>query len=133
MRFDCRVFRSDIENDKHYKATKYNSNFKQLVAEWQEVEHAANALLHSILYRGPSQSIVQRGDTVDVEDLMGRGLIKGFFHEAKILGNGELDKKLKVCAHRFSKGAREKIEKAGGECVELKPEQRRFEEGTASE
>ena len=73
------------------------------------------------------------GATVDVEDLMERGLIKGFFHEAKILGNGELEKKLKVCAHRFSKGAREKIEKAGGECVVLKAEQRRFEEGAASE
>jgi len=35
----------------------------------------------------------------------------------KILGNGEIDKKLKVHAHNFSKSAREKIEKAGGEIV----------------
>jgi large subunit ribosomal protein L15 len=37
----------------------------------------------------------------------------------KILGDGELTKRLKVSAHRFSKSAREKIEKAGGEVVVL--------------
>ena len=37
----------------------------------------------------------------------------------KILGDGDLDKKFKVSAHRFSKSAQEKIEKAGGEVVVL--------------
>jgi large subunit ribosomal protein L15 len=36
-----------------------------------------------------------------------------------VLGGGELTKKLKVSAHRFSTSAREKIEKAGGEATEL--------------
>jgi large subunit ribosomal protein L15 len=34
----------------------------------------------------------------------------------KILGDGELSKKLKVHAHKFSKSARAKIEAAGGTC-----------------
>ena len=34
----------------------------------------------------------------------------------KILGRGELDKKLTVHAHKFSKTARERIESAGGTC-----------------
>jgi large subunit ribosomal protein L15 len=72
------------------------------------------------------------GSTVDVEDLMARGLVKGYFDEVKILGNGELDRKLTVAAHRFSKGAREKIEKAGGSCVVLAPEERRRVEGEAA-
>ena len=37
----------------------------------------------------------------------------------KILGDGELTKKLVVSAHRFSKSAREKIEKAGGKVIVL--------------
>ncbi|HEX2644024.1 MAG TPA: 50S ribosomal protein L15 [Thermoanaerobaculia bacterium] len=37
----------------------------------------------------------------------------------KVLGNGEIAKALKVTAHKFSKSAREKIEKAGGTCQEL--------------
>jgi large subunit ribosomal protein L15 len=41
------------------------------------------------------------------------------FDEVKILGDGELTKALTVSAHRFSKSAVEKIEKAGGKIVQL--------------
>ena len=41
------------------------------------------------------------------------------FDEIKILGDGELSKKFTVSAHRFSKSAIEKIEKAGGKIVQL--------------
>lgn len=55
------------------------------------------------------------GATVDVVDCVEMGLVKGKFDVLKVLGDGELEgKKLTVRAHRFSKGAREKIEKAGG-------------------
>jgi len=37
----------------------------------------------------------------------------------KVLGDGEITKALTVSAHRFSKSAKEKIEKAGGKCVVL--------------
>ena len=73
----------------------------------------------------------EHGSTVDVEDLMGRGLIKGYFDEVKVLGHGALDRALTVAAHRFSKGARAKIEQAGGKCVVLPPEERRRVEGEA--
>lgn len=68
------------------------------------------------------------GATVDVDALVSVGLLKGGFDVVKVLGNGELAKKLTVRAHRFSKGAREKIEKAGGR-VEVTP---RRVEGAAS-
>ena len=42
------------------------------------------------------------------------GVIKKLNDGVKILGNGELDKKLTVRAHKFSKAAQEKIEAAGG-------------------
>jgi len=59
------------------------------------------------------------GDEVTLETLQARKLAKGRFDVLKILGDGPLTKKLKVSAHRFSKSAKEKIEKAGGEVVVL--------------
>lgn len=61
----------------------------------------------------------ENGDTVDRESLAAKNLGKARYDVLKILGDGELTKKLKVSAHRFSESAREKITKAGGEIVEL--------------
>jgi len=57
------------------------------------------------------------GATVDVELLRERGLIKGRPDRLKVLGVGDLTKKLTIRAHGFSKSAKEKIEKAGGSVI----------------
>ena len=54
------------------------------------------------------------GATVDTAALMEKGIIKKALDGVKVLGNGELEKKLTVKAEKFSKSAAEKIEKAGG-------------------
>ena len=54
------------------------------------------------------------GDTVNRESLIEKGLLKKSALLVKILGNGDVDKKLTVCADKVSAGAKEKIEKAGG-------------------
>lgn len=54
------------------------------------------------------------GDTVNRESLIEKGLLKKSALLVKILGNGDVDKKLTVCADKISAGAKEKIEKAGG-------------------
>ena len=54
------------------------------------------------------------GDTVVSEDLIERGIIKDTYDGLKILGNGEISKKLTVKANAFSASAKEKIEAAGG-------------------
>ena len=59
------------------------------------------------------------GATVDLAALRDRRLVQGRFDVLKVLGDGDLTKKLTVTAHRFSKGAIEKIEKAGGKAVVL--------------
>ena len=51
---------------------------------------------------------------VTPELLKAAGVIKHLRHPVKILGTGELDKKLTVHAHKFSKHAIELIEGAGG-------------------
>ena len=54
------------------------------------------------------------GDEVTPEILHERGLIKKAKHDLVILGTGDVTKSLNISAHRFTKTAKEKIEKAGG-------------------
>ena len=54
------------------------------------------------------------GETVDIEKLVSEGIVRNPYDGVKILGNGELTKKLTVKATAFSNTAKEKIEAAGG-------------------
>jgi large subunit ribosomal protein L15 len=60
------------------------------------------------------------GADVTPEVLADAGLIRNARTEVKILGHGDLSKKLTVTAHAFSATAREKIEGAGGSVTALK-------------
>jgi large subunit ribosomal protein L15 len=62
------------------------------------------------------------GAEVTPESLVEKRLIKNTRTDVKILGFGELTKKLSVSAHGFSKTAREKIEAAGGSVTFLRGE-----------
>ena len=68
---------------------------------------------------GELEGAFASGDEVTHRRPAGQGVVRGAFDVLKILGDGELSKKLKVSAHRFSKSAAEKIQKAGGELVQL--------------
>ena len=61
----------------------------------------------------------EAGEEVTPETLRAKDLANYNYDVLKILGKGEISKKLTVSAHRFSASAREKIEKAGGTVVEL--------------
>ena len=52
---------------------------------------------------------------VNVEALLDKGIIKNLKRPVKLLGEGELNKPLKVIVHACSKKAKEIVEKAGGE------------------
>jgi large subunit ribosomal protein L15 len=56
------------------------------------------------------------GTRVDEAVLRQTGLANGTVKRIKILGDGELTRKLTVVAHAFSGAAKEKIQKAGGTC-----------------
>ena len=58
--------------------------------------------------------VFENGDTVTVESLIEKGIIKNSRDGVKILGNGEITKKLTVKVDAFSATAKEKIEAAGG-------------------
>ena len=61
----------------------------------------------------------ENGAVVNEESLKAAGLAKGRYDVIKILGNGELKKKLTVHAHRFSAQAEEKIAAAGGKVEKI--------------
>ena len=58
--------------------------------------------------------VFEDGTTVTVETLIEKGIVKNPKDGVKILGNGELTKKLDVKADAFSASAKEKIEALGG-------------------
>ena len=58
--------------------------------------------------------VFDNDSTVSVETLIEKGIVKNPKDGVKILGNGELTKKLNVQANAFSAGAKEKIEALGG-------------------
>lgn len=72
---------------------------------------------------GELDKVFGAGDEVNPETLKAKNLAKYRYDVLKVLGDGEITKKLKISAHRFSKSAREKIEKAGGEIIELPTKQ----------
>ncbi len=61
-------------------------------------------------------------EEITPEVLHSRGLIKKAKRDVVVLGTGEITKALRISAHRFTKSAREKIERAGGTISELKRE-----------
>jgi large subunit ribosomal protein L15 len=66
-----------------------------------------------------SLEVFEAGSSIDAAALKGKRLVSGRFDQLKILGEGDLTKKLTVTAHRFSKSAVAKIEKAGGKAVTI--------------
>lgn len=61
----------------------------------------------------------ENGEEVSPESIRAKAILKGAYDVLKVLGDGDLTKGLKVTAHKFSRTALEKIEKAGGQVVVL--------------
>lgn len=68
---------------------------------------------------GAINELFAEGEEVTPETLRLRNQAKGRYDVLKVLGGGELTKKLRISAHRFSRSALEKIQQAGGEAVML--------------
>ncbi len=64
-------------------------------------------------------NVFEDGAAVTIESLLDAGILSKCRYGVKILGNGELKKKLTVSANAFSQTAKEKIEAAGGKAEVL--------------
>jgi large subunit ribosomal protein L15 len=74
----------------------------------------SGALIVAEINVGDLEDLFDAGATVSPQSLQEAGILKKRFDVLKVLGDGELTKKLAVSAHRFSVSAKEKIEQAGG-------------------
>ncbi|MHB1034449.1 MAG: 50S ribosomal protein L15 [Pirellulales bacterium] len=79
--------------------------------QWAKIVRAVNL--------GDLERWFAAGEEVTPDTLRTKNRLRGRYDELKILGDGELTKKLRVAAHRFSRSALEKIQSAGGEAVVL--------------
>ena len=82
-------------------------------ATWDRIYHVVNV--------GDLDAVFEAGETVDQETLKKVGLAKGPADGVRILGTGELTKKLVIKAHHFSKSAAEKIAATGGTAEVIPP------------
>jgi large subunit ribosomal protein L15 len=82
-------------------------------ATWDKSYHVVNV--------GDLDAHFKDGDAVDPEALKKVGLAKGPADGVRILGDGELSRKLTVKAHHFSKSAAEKIAAKGGSTEVIPP------------
>jgi large subunit ribosomal protein L15 len=82
-------------------------------ASWEKTYHVINVCVLDECFKD--------GDVVDPEALVKAGLTKGHADGVRILGDGELTKKLTVKAHGFSKSAAEKITAKGGTAEVIPP------------
>ena len=62
---------------------------------------------------------IEKNSEIDPVVLQENGLIRSSLKPVKVLGEGEIDKKLNVTASSFSESAKNKIEKAGGKATIL--------------
>ncbi len=82
-------------------------------ATWAREYHVVNV--------GDLEAAFESGATIGPDDLRKAGLARGPSDGVRVLGNGELTKKLTVNAHHFSKSAAEKIAAKGGTAEVIAP------------
>ena len=76
---------------------------------WDKDAHVINV--------GALDKACEAGAEINLDKLKADGVLKGTAEHLRVLGDGEIGKKLTVHAHHFSASAKEKIEKAGGQAV----------------
>jgi large subunit ribosomal protein L15 len=72
---------------------------------------------YAVVNVGDLDACFDAGATVDAAGLKSTRLVVGTFDGVRILGSGDVTKKLNVTAHHFTKQAKEKIEAKGGTCT----------------
>jgi large subunit ribosomal protein L15 len=73
----------------------------------------------AVINVGELNDTFEAGADITPDQLRRTGLVKGRYDQLKVLSDGQLTKKLRISAHRFSRAALEKIQQAGGEAVTL--------------
>tara|TARA_B100000965_G_C19467770_1_gene702700 strand:- start:302 stop:781 length:480 start_codon:yes stop_codon:yes gene_type:complete len=70
--------------------------------------------IYAVINVGQLDEVFEDGSLINEEALRSQGIVKGRYDGIKILGSGNLSKKLNISVDKISISAKEKIEKAGG-------------------
>ncbi len=81
--------------------------------------HNKFATVYAIVNIGTLEHNFNDGETVNLETLLAKKIVRKAYDGLKVLGNGELTKKLTVQATVFSAAAKEKITAVGGQAEEV--------------
>ncbi len=81
--------------------------------------NAKYATRYSVINVGDLNNLFEDGAQVSIEALCEVGLVRDADRPVKVLGDGELTRKLSVSGHKFSRSASAKITEAGGEVRHL--------------
>jgi large subunit ribosomal protein L15 len=76
---------------------------------------------YNVVNVGDIDAVFGPGEEVNEETLRTKGLAKKSLDGVRILGEGDVTKKLVITAHHFSKSAKEKVEAKGGKCEVIPP------------
>lgn len=76
---------------------------------------------YNVVNVGDIDELFAAGEEVSVESLRTKGLAKKSLDGVRILGDGDVTKKLVIKAHHFSKSAMEKVKAKGGTCEVIPP------------
>lgn len=121
-----------VTSTRGQKGAKARSGYKRRA--WQEggnvplfkklptrgFNNARFATRYEIMNLDMIEKHFEEGETLSLMTLREKGLIRGkTLPRLKILGNGELTKKLKIEAHAFTASAKEKLDKAGVEYINI--------------
>lgn len=83
--------------------------------------NALFARTFNVVNVGDIDALYAASEEVNIETLRTKGLAKKSLDGVRILGEGDVTKKLVIRAHHFSKSAKEKVEAKGGSCELLPP------------
>lgn len=75
---------------------------------------------YAVVNVGTLSKYAEQVDVITPEFLLEKGYVKKLKSGLKVLGNGEISKPITIKAHKFSRSALEKIEKAGGKTEVIK-------------
>jgi len=70
--------------------------------------------IYAVINVGQLDEVFEDGSLINEETLRSQGIVKGRYDGIKILGSGNLSKKLNISVDKISISAKDKIEKAGG-------------------
>lgn len=112
----CRGTKGQMARSGHKRKPAFEGGQMQLIRRIPKRGFIHASRLPYVVINVGHLARFEAGTEVTVQVLRDAGIVNGSEPRVKVLGDGELNRKLSVKVHAFSASARAKIEAAGGQC-----------------